>query len=156
MHYPLGIIIKDEIGIEKRDAIRSAEYILEDYYNIAYDWYNAEPDVVRFYNVSQNDFWDSVNLLITRQKEEVGYLQTQLQSIDKYIEEYESGEPEQSALGSYYLYKFGKFMNGSLQCDSYIYDGEKCSARITKNDLESYRNPPEGEQYYLVVLDIHF
>ncbi|MBO7462007.1 MAG: hypothetical protein J6T96_05380 [Bacteroidales bacterium] len=153
MHYPLGIIIESDVGLEKEDAIWSAKDILDDHHNIGYDYYKDDPESVKFYNASQNDFWETLTLLITKQKEEVGFIQTRLSTIDKYIDMYENGEADSD---SYYLCKFGRFMAGYLQCDSYIYDGNKHSARITEQDLEAYRNPPEDEQYYLVVLDIHF
>ena len=164
MHILTGIIVPID-GTELSNEIRNkAEWTLEGYEGVVYDWYNSqggrwsdEFEDRKTGNVifgEEPEFLEYVNRLRKNQHNEYNYFLEKLPSadLDDYQRYYEIGLT--TDFTTFYLKCFAELLNGDFTSYSYIFDSEMGSAKITESRIEDYKANPE--HYAIVLIDCHY
>lgn len=158
MHYLFGIVVKAD---DEEYAKYKAETVLDESLTDIYDYYVGGEDG-RWGNefgkgvISANDEWffETVDRLLKSQKLEYEYHLERMKEFEYYNNLYtEEKEGNWFEDGCYDLLAWSKYVAGEPMTDSYIFDCEKDTSRITKEMRENYRNNPGN--YYMVLFDLH-
>lgn len=171
MHYLLGIITDrccnarnydvDLPLSELKSEIKSdiEEFLNEQCFPSVADWWaldagrwsNEYPDNV----ISANDdeFFKTLSQLMTNQEEEMRWQLYNLNGGSDLKSRVENYAVETDSIDTYRLLIIAKYLAGEIQTESFVYDLDRGTSRITEDMIENYK--ANRDKYYLTLVDIH-
>ena len=157
-HVLTGIIVSVEEGDTDRDLRNKACYALEDFQNVVYDYYDEtggmwsseyENNVIR---ATDDKFFEALDRCLASQKYQMEeYLSMMKEkNIHRFADYFGRAEGGHE---SYLLMCFAELLYGKFTYNSYVYDSEDYSSKITEWHKNKYKN--NRESYAIVMVDLH-